>query len=51
MLAHVATNPQFHNLVKVDEKALNQLARALKQNLAIPGVTVREERLLASRAA
>ena len=50
-LAHVAANPQFHNLVKVDEKALGQLAKALKQNLAIPGVKVSEKSILASRAA
>lgn len=50
-LSCVSANPQYLNLVKVDEKALNQMAKALKSNLNIPGVKVEEERILASRAA
>lgn len=50
-LAHVAAHPEFIGLIKVDEKALNQMAKALKANLNIPGVKVEEERVMAARSA
>lgn len=50
-LAHVAANPDLVGLVKVNETALNQMAKALKANLNIPGVKPEEERVMSARAA
>lgn len=38
LIKYVAENPQFAGLLQPDQKALNDMARALKGNLKIPGV-------------
>lgn len=43
LLKHVAANPEWLNLVKFDEAALNALARTQKDRLALPGVQSFEE--------
>lgn len=51
MIAFVAANPQFQNLLDVNTTALNQLAKAMRETLQVPGVRVYEEKQLASRSA
>lgn len=48
LVAYVAANPQFLHLLDVNTSALNQLAKAMKETLALPGVRVFEEKTLAS---
>ncbi len=51
LIAFAAANPQFQNLLDVNQTALNQLAKAMRETLQIPGVRVYEEKQLASRSA
>lgn len=44
LVKHIAEHPEHVELVKPNPSALNRLAGALKQNLKIPGVTVKEEK-------
>jgi hypothetical protein len=46
-----AENPQWLALVDVNEAALNQLAKALQENLSIPGVEAYSDAVLAARVA
>ena len=48
LVAFIATNPTFLNLLDVNASALNQLAKAMKETLQLPGVRVFEEKSLAS---
>ncbi|HEU0283498.1 MAG TPA: hypothetical protein VFQ99_06905 [Gallionella sp.] len=50
LVAYIAENPQYLELLKVDESAINKLAGALKATMALPGVRAYEERQIASRA-
>ncbi len=50
LIAFAADNPQFQNLLDVNQTALNQLAKAMRDTLEIPGVRVYEEKQLASRS-
>ncbi len=50
LIAFAAANPQFQNLLDVNQTALNQLAKAMRDTLEIPGVRVYEEKQLASRS-
>lgn len=43
LVKYCAANPQFLHLVMANDSALNQMARALKQNMNIPGVSAQEE--------
>lgn len=49
-VAHVAAHPDLVRLLKVDQTALNQQARALKDALHYPGVRVYTEKSIAARA-
>ncbi|TXH59044.1 MAG: hypothetical protein E6Q97_00700 [Desulfurellales bacterium] len=46
----VVQNPQYMALLKVDQQALNQQAKSLKQLLKWPGVRVFDDRTIAVRA-
>lgn len=48
LIAHIAANPQFANLLDVNTSALNQMAKAMRESLSMPGVRVYEEKTLAS---
>jgi len=48
LIAFVARNPQFANLLTPNQTALNQLARAQKEMLQIDGVEVVKERVAAA---
>ena len=48
LVAFVAANPSFLNLVQADSVALNALARSLKTGMQIPGVVVDEKRVVAA---
>lgn len=50
LIAYVAANPQFHNVLEVNTSALNQMAKAMKDAMQMPGVRVYEEKSLASRS-
>lgn len=47
----VLENPQFLHLVTFDQKACNQLAVALKDNFAIPGMSIKKNPVIAQRGA
>jgi hypothetical protein len=49
LVRYVAANPEWVGLLKVDQTALNQLARAQKENLKLPGVVARTESGVAVR--
>jgi len=51
LVAFVAANPQFLNLLDVNTSALNQMAKAMRETMKIDGVRVYEEKQLASRSA
>lgn len=48
-LKYLLANPQFLNLVTFDQKACNQLATALKDNFAIPGLKLEKKPIIAQR--
>ena len=48
LVAFIASNPTFLNLLDVNASALNQMAKAMKETLQLPGVRVYEEKTLAS---
>lgn len=50
LVAFIATNPQFLNLLDVNASALNQMAKAMRETMNIDGVRVYEEKQLASRS-
>lgn len=51
LIAFVAANPQYGELLTVNDSALNAQARSLKGNLQIPGVEAYPEQSLSARAA
>lgn len=48
LIAFIAANPQFMNLVEVNTSALNQMAKAMKDTMQIPGVRAYEDKTLAA---
>jgi hypothetical protein len=48
LIKFIAQNDAFINLLDVNQSALNQLAKAMKQTLNLPGVRAYEERSLAA---
>lgn len=50
LVQHVAAHPENLNLVQANGVALNQLARSMRSDLAIPGVRVVAEDVVAARA-
>lgn len=50
LVAFVASNPDYLNLLDVNQTAINALARGLKANMKIPGVQAKADRTLSSRA-
>lgn len=53
LIAFIGANPQFLNLVEIDESALNKMAGAMEKNLeaTLPGVETYQESILGSRSA
>lgn len=51
LIAFVAANPQFQNLLEVNTSALNQMAKAMKDTMQFPGVRAFEEKTLAASRA
>ncbi len=51
LIKYVAANPQFANLIEPNDKAINAMAKALKENLNVDGVRVWEEKTIAARSA
>lgn len=51
LIAHIAQHPEFLELVEVSQSALNQLAKAQKQNMKLPGAEAYIETGSAVRAA
>ena len=51
LIRFVAANPQYGELLTVNETALNAQARSLKGNLQIPGVQAYPEQTISARAA
>lgn len=51
LIAFIAANPQFMNLVDVNTSALNQMAKAMKETMQIPGVRAYEDKTLAASRA
>lgn len=47
---HVAANPELIDLLLVDQKAIDAMARALKANLNLPGITAQPVESIAVRA-
>ncbi len=50
LVKFIATNPHLLNLVDVNNSAVNQMAKAMKGNLNIPGVRAYAEKSVAARA-
>jgi len=50
LVEYVAKNPKHLNLLKANTTAINQLARALKANMEIPGIRVTSEKTVAARS-
>jgi hypothetical protein len=48
LVKYIAKNPQFINLIQPNTTALNAQARALKESMQIPGVTVRNNKVVAT---
>lgn len=48
LIAFIAATPQFQNLLDVNTSALNQMAKAMKDTMQIPGVRAFEEKTLAA---
>lgn len=48
LVKYVAKNPQFLNLLQANQTAINAQARALKESMAIPGVRVTNNRVVAT---
>lgn len=51
LIAFIAANPQFQNLLEVNTSALNQMAKAMKDTMQIAGVRAFEEKTLAASRA
>lgn len=51
LIAHIAQAPAYLDLVEINASKLNQLAKALGNNLNLPGVKLVEEKSIAARAA
>lgn len=53
LVAFIGQNPQFLNLLEVDESALNKMAGAMEKNLesTLPGIEVYQEAIMGSRSA
>lgn len=53
LVAFIGANPQFLNLLEIDESALNKMAGAMEKNLesTLPGIEVYQESILGSRSA
>lgn len=51
LIAYIAANPAFLNLVEVNASALNQMAKAMKDTMQIPGIRAFEEKTLAASRA
>lgn len=49
LVAYIAAHPDFLNLLDVNATALNQMAKALKSNLNLPGVRAYPDRGIAAR--
>lgn len=50
LVAFVAANPDYLNLLDVNQTAINALARGLKANMKIPGLQAQATKTVASRA-
>ena len=50
LIAFIANNQQYANLLDVNQSALNQLARGMRDLMKIPGVKAYQEKIIASRA-
>jgi len=46
---YVVQNPQFIRLLAPNDVAINEMARALKENLKIPGIRARCEKIMSTR--
>lgn len=51
LVKYVLENPQYIDWLEVDMKPLNQMAKALKTNLSVPGVKAINDRTVSARAA
>jgi len=51
LLQHIVAHPEFENLVEINQSALNQLAKAQKQAMKLPGVEPFNDAILSARAA
>lgn len=51
LIQYVAKNPQYVNLLKANDTAINQLAKAQRDSLNVAGISVYEEQTLAARRA
>lgn len=49
-LRHIAEHPEFLHLVEFSAKECNALAKAMKQNMVIPGLKAVEEQIVGSRS-
>lgn len=47
LVKYIAKNPSFINLVQVNQTAVNQLAKSMKETLAIPGIKVVNNKVVA----
>lgn len=48
LVKYIAKNPSFINLVQVNQTAVNQLAKSMKETLAVPGIKVVNNKVVAS---
>lgn len=48
LVKYIAKNPSFINLIQVNQTAVNQLAKSMKETLAIPGIKVVNNKVVAS---
>lgn len=48
LVKFIAKNPSFINLIQVNQTAVNQLAKSMKETLAIPGVKAVNNKVVAS---
>lgn len=51
LIAHIAGNPQFLHLASIEQSALNQLAKATRGEMKMPGVRFYPDQQLAARSA
>lgn len=50
LIQHIATHLELLNLIEINQAACNALAKAMKENLKVPGLTAYQDTVISSRS-